>query len=87
MSKEETDNIDDSYEGNTDCKLPTKPSPKRKQQVKASPRRSLAGGTFLRQEKKSFSSPRIVSKENTKNPILISWTQYGNLRNILLGKL
>jgi hypothetical protein len=37
MSKEEDNNSNDSYNSNTNCKLPTKPSPKRKQQVKASP--------------------------------------------------
>ena len=40
MSKEEDNNSMDSYNSNTDRKLPTKPSPKRKQQVKASPCRS-----------------------------------------------
>jgi hypothetical protein len=40
MSKEDDDDSMDSYDSNTDHKLPTKPSPKRKQQVKASPCRS-----------------------------------------------
>ncbi len=40
MSKEDEDNSMDSYDRDTDRKLPAKPSPKRKQQVKASPHHS-----------------------------------------------
>jgi hypothetical protein len=40
MSKDKDNNSGDSYDSNTDRKLPAKLSPKRKQQVKASPCRS-----------------------------------------------